>query len=210
MVLSSEIPENRKLNESTFKDITAGDLITARQLYANPFSFKPTHKLWLVGNHKPEIRGVDEGIWRRIFLLKFDHSFPKSGDPGFRERKAVVDELLAEGPGILNWLLKGYADIRANGLNPPDSVRVQTDAYREESDPLAEFIKGHCLEGAGYSCKSHEIWDAYCAYSEGHIRVYHSKRALTDALVQRGFRTKRTSSARMIDGIAPIKPEELI
>ena len=61
-VLSSEIPENRKLNESLVKDLTGGDAITARKLFTNPFTFLPSHKLWIFGNHKPRISGTDEEV----------------------------------------------------------------------------------------------------------------------------------------------------
>ena len=76
-VLSSEIPENRKLNEALVKDLTGGDAITARILFTNPFTFLPTHKLWIFGNHKPRIAGTDEGIWRRICVVPFTVTIPQ-------------------------------------------------------------------------------------------------------------------------------------
>jgi len=31
-------------------------------------TFRPTHKLVMVGNHKPEIRDTSLGMWRRMLL----------------------------------------------------------------------------------------------------------------------------------------------
>ena len=76
-VLSSEIPDNRKLNDALVKDLTGGDAITARFLFTNPFTFLPTHKLWIFGNYKPQISGTDEGIWRRIRVVPFTVTIPK-------------------------------------------------------------------------------------------------------------------------------------
>jgi len=69
--MASEMPEGRKLNESRVKDITGGDAITARTLYGKPFVFTPTHTLWITGNHKPRITGLDVGIWRRLRILPY-------------------------------------------------------------------------------------------------------------------------------------------
>ena len=33
-------------------------------------------KLFVAGNHKPQIRGSDEGIWRRIDLIPFTVTIP--------------------------------------------------------------------------------------------------------------------------------------
>ena len=198
--LSSEIPEGRRLNESLVKDITGGDEITARMLYGHPFTFSPTHKLWLMGNHKPDIRGVDDGIWRRIYLLPFEHQFPKSG-PGYRERTTVVGELMAEKPGILNWLLEGYNDLRKNGLNPPDSVKAATADYRDDSDTLGDFIRDACIVDPTASCTSANVWDAYTTYCGAEKRGYSSKKSLTTALEKRGYRRNRSNSARRIEGL---------
>ena len=199
--LSSEIPEGRRLNESTVKDITGGDMITARKLYEGPFTFSPTHKLWLVGNHKPDIRGVDDGIWRRIYLLPFDYQFPKSGEPGFLERNAVVRDLLEERSGILNWLLEGYYDLRKNGLNPPPSVKAATADYRDDSDPLGDFLKDVCFIDPTRSCTSASLWDAYVVYCGHEKPACSSKKAFTSALEKRGFKRNRSSSARCIEGL---------
>ncbi|MCS5659451.1 MAG: phage/plasmid primase, P4 family, partial [Dehalococcoidia bacterium] len=71
IVVSDEVPEGRKLNESLVKNLTGGDQIHARNPYEKPFSFDPTHTLWMYGNHKPVITGMDHGIWRRIYLVPF-------------------------------------------------------------------------------------------------------------------------------------------
>jgi len=83
MVLTTEMPANRKMNESLVKELTGGDSITARPLYRGDITFKPTHKLWVVGNHKPVIVGTDEGILRRFHMIPFVYkaaAFPPGGE----------------------------------------------------------------------------------------------------------------------------------
>jgi hypothetical protein len=70
---SSATPHDRKrnagggkLNEGALKDITGGDTLRGCRKYEHSFNFKSTAKVWLAGNHKPTIRGTDDGIWRRV------------------------------------------------------------------------------------------------------------------------------------------------
>ena len=75
MVFTDEIPSGKTLNESQVKSLTGGDSINARNPHEKPFSFEPTHTLWCFGNHKLNIRGNDTGIWRRVHLIPFTHTF---------------------------------------------------------------------------------------------------------------------------------------
>jgi putative DNA primase/helicase len=49
LVTINETEQNALLNESRVKFITSHDIITARNLYEEPFDFTPTHKTWV--NH---------------------------------------------------------------------------------------------------------------------------------------------------------------
>ncbi|MHC4215333.1 MAG: DNA primase family protein, partial [Planctomycetota bacterium] len=116
MVLTSEIAENHFMAENLLKDLVGGDTITARHLYGQWFSFRPKFKLWIYGNHKPRIKGTDEGIWRRIKLLPFTaRILDEHIDPYLEEK------LMVELPGILNWMIDGLAGWQSNGrlIEPP-------------------------------------------------------------------------------------------
>src|SRR6202043_3284505 len=67
-VFGTHTAENDQLNEARVKFITSQDTITARNLYGHFFDFAPTHETFLTTNHKPVVRGTDEGIWRRVNL----------------------------------------------------------------------------------------------------------------------------------------------
>ena len=102
LVVANETLEGGKLNEGALKDITGGDTLRGERKYEAGFYFRPTAKLWLAGNHKPTIRGTDDGIWRRVRVIPFDRQFgPEERDENLHSK------LLAELPGILNWLVEG-------------------------------------------------------------------------------------------------------
>ncbi|HEX2298792.1 MAG TPA: phage/plasmid primase, P4 family, partial [Pseudonocardiaceae bacterium] len=103
IVVCSELKPNDKFNEARVKLLTGGDAITARRMRQDFFTFHPTHKLWLLGNHRPEVGTGGYAFWRRMRLIPFERKVPD-------HRK--IDNLAAElvhdeGPGILQWLIDG-------------------------------------------------------------------------------------------------------
>jgi len=86
LVTSVEANPSRRFDEALIKQLTGGDKITARLLYQEFFDFHPTFKLMLAVNQRPEIRGVDEGMWRRVRLIPFDVTIPPEEPLTFRAR----------------------------------------------------------------------------------------------------------------------------
>ena len=133
MVVSDEVPEGRKLNESLIKNLTGGDQIHARNPYEKPFSFDPTHTLWMFGNHKPVISGMDHGIWRRIYLVPFTVTISEEQK---RPQEEMMGEFIGEISGILNWALEGWKDYRENGLHVPAEVKMLPRNTNQSQTPL--------------------------------------------------------------------------
>jgi P4 family phage/plasmid primase-like protien len=93
-VYANETEEGRRLAEARVKELTGGDTLTGRVPYGKAdITFVPTHKLIVVGNHKPEITDTSAGMWRRVILAPFDQTIPEaSRDP------KLLDTLKGEGP----------------------------------------------------------------------------------------------------------------
>jgi P4 family phage/plasmid primase-like protien len=96
LVTSQETEENQRWAESKIKTLTGGDRIRARFMHQDFFEFDPTFKLFIGGNHKPGLRGVDEAIKSRMKLVPFTVTIPE------HERdKQLPEKLIAEWPAIL-------------------------------------------------------------------------------------------------------------
>lgn len=136
MVCTAEPPRGAKLNEAMIKSFTGGAPVPARRLRQEQFEFKPKGKVFLECNTRPVIKGDDEGIWRRIFIVLWEVRV----SPG--DRVKDYDRILArdEGPGILNWLLSGVGDWLAKGLDPPRRVSEALEDYRKGSSPFGEWL----------------------------------------------------------------------
>jgi putative DNA primase/helicase len=148
-IVSQESREGAYMAEGVIKWLTGGDRVRARRLHENSNEFDPTFKIWLATNHKPRIRGTDEGIWRRIKLIPFDVSFKG------REDKNLKSELKKEQPGILTWAVRGCTSWLQEGLNFPKSILDATQAYRNESDQLGRFIEERCDLASDPQVKAH-------------------------------------------------------
>lgn len=205
VVVTDEIPENKRLNESMVKALIGGEEIVARRPYERPYTFEPTHKVWMVGNHKPTITGTDLGIWRRILMIPFLVTIPEADR---RARHEVLAEFRTELPGILNRALDGYIKmVELGGLQPPAEVRDATAEYRQDSDQLASFLDERTEKDLQGLVKATELLKAYHAWCEdnGEIPTYRSSKKLLNQLRERGMQTElgRTNN-QMVTGIRMI------
>ncbi len=149
MVTSHESGEGIVLREDFIKQATGDDVLTARFMREDFFSFSPTHKLQLLTNHKPQIKGQDRGIWRRVQLVPFVASFGEAGQvlagTHTHERDlGIVERLQGELEGILAWRVRGAVAWAAGGLQPPAAVLVASAAYKAEQDRVGQFVEECC------------------------------------------------------------------
>lgn len=136
---ASEPDDGQRLQEGLIKELTGGEPILVRALNQNFVLVYPHFKLTISGNHKPEIHGGDDGIWRRVMLVPFDIQIP----PDERDPD-LLKKLWEERAGIMNWLIEGLCDYLAHGLQVPEQVSAATQEYREDSDPMGAFLTICC------------------------------------------------------------------
>jgi P4 family phage/plasmid primase-like protien len=193
LAMSSETEDGSALAESLVKSLTAGDTITARQLYAQPVQFQPAFKLLMLGNHRPIIRGNDYGIWRRVRLVPFTKTFSEQDrDPH------LLDTLKAEAPHILAWMVEGCMEWQRRGLaDVPAVVASQTADYREEQDIIGQWL-GDCTKAdRGLETDTSELYTNYRAWALESGLNPASKVSLGRRLSERGF-SRRKSSGRVL------------
>jgi putative DNA primase/helicase len=188
-VASSETEEGRRLAESLIKDLTGQDTVTARFLWAELFEFTPTHKLWLSTNHKPEIRGTDNAIWRRIRLIPWSVTIPPA-----EQNKKLPATLRREIAGILAWIVRGCLEWRREGLQAPDEVRRATGQYRAEMDVLAGFLAECCELDTGHWEYAKDLYECYKRWCDENGERPEPQRKFGGRLGERGFQRDRGGS----------------
>lgn len=140
MARASEPDEGTRWQEGLIKQLTGGEPIMVRPNFGEFIEALPLFKLLVQGNHKPVITGTDDGIWRRLLLVPFDVQIPaEERDPN------LLAKLWAERDGVLAWMVHGLIDYLEGGLQEPARVLAATAEFREESDPMGQFLTTACV-----------------------------------------------------------------
>jgi putative DNA primase/helicase len=130
-------------------------------MYQNHFTFSPTHKCVLMTNYLPQIRGTDEGIWRRLALVEFGISIP-TGEQDHQLMQGLRGEL----PGILAWCVQGCLQWREQGLNPPAEVLAAIGQHRREQDVIGQWLEERCLIQEERQARSSDLFADYKSWCQ--------------------------------------------
>ncbi|WP_240806613.1 phage/plasmid primase, P4 family [Polyangium spumosum] len=166
-VVSIEVDDGKRLAEALVKSITGGDTVTARMLYQESFEFKPSFKLWLSANHAPRVSDDDLAMWRRILRIPFDRVIPKERRD--RRVKRTLTDVRKSGAAILAWAVRGCLAWQKDGLAVPASVEAATEAYRQENNPLRDFLDDECVVATDRALWP-DVWVTRSALREAYER----------------------------------------
>lgn len=193
LVAACEAELGRRFGEALIKQLTGGDIITARFLHQEFFDFSPSCKIWFATNHKPMIKGTDHAIWRRIRLIPFNVTILDDD-----QDKDLPNKLLAELPGILSWAVYGCNKWQEKGLGLPEEVREATAQYRNEMDTLKGFIDDCCEVLPNAEAQASELYKAYCDWCDGYGEKKMTSTAFGRDLTERGFTKKKDTKGRRL------------
>lgn len=185
VIVCQETGEGRRFNETLVKQLTGGDAITARRMHEDNWSFDPTHKLWLSTNHRPEIRGTDYAIWRRIRLIPFSVQFTDDSSP--RKDPTMEERLTAELPGILAWAVAGCLDWQKHGLGTASAVKAATASYQAEMDVLAAWLGDCCVMHRNAKARASALYRTYAEWCERGGEHAENQRKFGQRLAERGL-----------------------
>lgn len=161
LVTTTEPNDGMRFDEGLVKQLTGGDRVTARFLHENEFEYTPQFKLWMATNHKPIIRGTDDGIWRRMAIIPFTVQIPEH-----QVDRNLTYKLRGEMTAILNWAVEGYREWQRIGLAEPETVKMQRDTYRKEMNPIEVFLEECCVAEEGEREKSADVYRVYNAWAK--------------------------------------------
>lgn len=188
LVATSETENYQRLSEALVKQWTGGEQIVTRDMYGKTFEFLPQGKIWLATNHRPQIRGTDDAIWRRVMLIPFTRTFNES------ERDALLgDKLKAELSGILNWAIYGCKEWKESGLNPPESVKQAVKNYRADMDAIGEWLKERCVVGDGHQQLISILFRDFREWAKETEEYVFKQRDFSQYLQERGYERKQTT-----------------
>ena len=204
LVVASEFPEGRALNEARIKALTGENEVSARRMHEDFSDFPPDFKVFLACNHLPKITSTDDGIRRRPRMIPWDVQF--TGEQVDRNRK---EKLRQEWPGILARLVWRCLQWQKMGaLGEPPSVVKATKDYLEEMDPVGRFVSDCCNVSSMWSVTKRELFEAYASWAKDNGAEELSIKALGMRLKERGIEESRTGKARSWNGLALKRSDE--
>jgi putative DNA primase/helicase len=146
-VYASEPSKRDRFSEGKIKFYSGGDKLKGRDLNDREENeFDPTHTMFLLCNYLPTAPPDDDAFWTRMRRFTFKYSYvPNPKKP--HERLAdpfLEDKLMAEIPGIYEWIFEGCLKWQQSGIIPPQKIMDDTEEYRAHEDDLQEFIDDCC------------------------------------------------------------------
>ncbi|HGH7178525.1 TPA: phage/plasmid primase, P4 family [Bacillus luti] len=187
-VSAVESEEGQQLSEALVKQITGGEKMSARFLRQEYFEFTPEFKVFFTTNHKPIVKGSDEGIWRRIMLIPFTVTIPKE-----KIDYNLPDKLAKEMPGVLRWAVEGCMKWQTEGLRAPEAVKVANAEYREDMDILGPFIDENCVLHSNAKVEAKVLYENYTKWCYQNNELDLKNRAFYRQLEVRGYKKEKGS-----------------
>lgn len=184
-VSAVESEEGQHLSESLVKQLTGGEKISARFLNQEFFEFTPQFKIYFTSNHKPIVKGTDEGIWRRIKIIPFNVTIRKEDID-----RRLTEKLTNEMPGILNWMIRGALMWRKEGLGSTRAVDISSQQYKTEMDMIEPFLKEECFLADNAKIEGKELYKKYEQYCLENGDFSLKNRMFYRMLESKGFKKK--------------------
>jgi len=197
LVTASETDKARDWNESRIKELTGGDLVSARYMRQDFFTYRPQFKLLIAGNHLPRLGAVTHAMIRRIVILPFSHK-PAAPDKGLAEK------LKSEYPAILKWMVKGAVKWYQTGLMLPAAVTEATEEYLGLQDVFNRWLEDNCIvnsnEASLFVCTA-DLFSSWKSYAATRNHSVGSLSDFAEQLSSHGIKSTRTKQVRGYSGI---------
>ena len=155
---------NRELNNlGLFKQIISGETVFAEKKGKDGFDLDSFAKHFFSANEMPVIKDNSDGIFRRIYVTKWENQFLAGVNRIDNLAEIILEE---EKPGVFNLMLENYKTMQKNkGFRYKQSIAEVRETIKQESDKLREFINetlvkdpnGHIIKD-----KMYEVYVKYC------------------------------------------------
>lgn len=188
LATAHETDANRYWAEGRIKQLTGGDIVSARFMRKDFFDYAPQFKLMVSGNHLPRLRHVDPAMRARLQIIPFEAYF------GAPDKGLAADLIGEEGGLILDWALDGYKLWKDIGLAPPDKVLSATQSYFADNVPFMSWLRACCIENVNAKLASADAWSSWEAWSTDNDVPKGSRKRLAEDMKRQGFSADRLSA----------------
>jgi putative DNA primase/helicase len=202
-MIISEVSTSSRVDEKELKEWSGGEPIQVRFLHQEYFEFQPMGKVWMFMNHPPKVDDGTHSFWRRVVFIPFNKVFAgQEIDP------ELPDKLKAESQGILNWLVQGCMKWQSEGLTVPQFIADAIEVYREENDPIAEFVNTSLKKSPGSKLTLKEIYKKYTEWARDNEVKPLGRNNFGTKLESRFTKGKKSNQGKTFDNVAFLSQEQ--
>lgn len=197
LIVMSESDEYGILDSEKVKQYTGNDFIHVRGLYADPVTFLPNFKMWLMCNSLPAI--TDKSVFSsdRVITIEFTKHFSEE------ERDITLKSQFAEDEAksvIFQWIIDGYVKYKKKGLVRPKCIMEANESYELRNDKVAVFVSERCEKADVDSARS-LIYNNYSTWAKSEQITPKSSQRFYDDLESLGFKQVVVKGIRCFHGI---------
>lgn len=202
IVFMSETAKSAEMDAARIKSLTGGDRIAARGVHSKTIvEFDPSHQLFLITNHAPQLPADDTAVWERVKRFPWDVVVPADErDPRLRNK------LEKDADAVLAWALAGLETYLRHGLPHSPRVEESTDEYKTTQDTVSTFLVERCEDGcpdrdSDPTKALHADYQKYCR-ANGVMREHMlGERDFGVRLDELGYPSKKSGSRRFRVGL---------
>lgn len=200
LILAAELPEGKRLDSGSLKNLSSTDPIHAEKKFEAPFNFIPTHTTVLYTNHLPKVGTIDKGTWDRLIVIPLKANF-RGAKGEIKNYAKVLSERC--GGAILSWMIAGAKRYISSGfkLVPPKCVQDAMNAYREENDWISHFLSDCCEEEKTATQKAGELYEKYREHCDEIGEYKRSSADFKRVLIAQGFTWQKTAEGNIWIGL---------
>lgn len=143
------------LNLPLLKLMSGGDTLSAARMRQDDRQFKPSHKLILPTNEKPDLPN-DPAFRGRVYFVPFLADYSDRAKQDLELEKTLA----SEAPGILAQLIALCPDVIESGLKAPKIVTDATSELLEENDLAKQFQEDMLSDAPGHNVSCDDMQTA--------------------------------------------------
>lgn len=141
--------------------ISGEDTIDIDRKFRQQWTGKLPTRLMMLSNELPHFGDASGVIARRFIVLNFTRSWLGQED------HTLLDRLVAEMPGILNWALDGLARLeRTRRITEPAAGRDAVATMQDTASPTTAFIRERCATGPTCTIPVDNLWTIWREWAE--------------------------------------------
>ncbi len=148
--------------------ISGEDPLTIDRKHITSVTMKLPTRFVFLTKELPRLTDASGALAGRFMMLRLTESFYG------REDTALTAKLLTELPGVLNWAIEGWRQLRERGhFVQPSSVEDALRDIEDLSSPVGAFVRARCEVGSGLRVRLDDLyagWKEWCE-ADGRISV---------------------------------------